>query len=246
MSNLRQTEGDLIARVWPARHVPGTRIGFRYDDWGQLAYAAEGAITVATPDGSWVVPPYRAVWVPPGVPHEIIVHGKTTLRSLYLRSNRALGNQSRAIALTPLARGLVLHIAAAAPLSRTIASDRRLVAVLLDHLRELPILPVYLPEPASERVRRAAEMLRRWNLSADEVARSVGQSRRTLERLFRAETGLSLGAWRHQARLLEAMRLLAQGESVGETAFRLGYASDSAFIYAFRRAFDCSPGSMYA
>ena len=46
----------------------------------------------------------------------------------------------------------------------------------------------------------------------DDMAREAGASRRTLERLFQKETGMSLGRWRQQARLLHAMRLLARGE----------------------------------
>ena len=34
--------------------------------WSQLVYAVHGVLTVHTPDGSWVVPPHRAAWVPAG------------------------------------------------------------------------------------------------------------------------------------------------------------------------------------
>lgn len=220
-------------------------MSFLYEDWGQLVYAAEGAISVSTPEGAWVVPPHRAVWVPPGIAHDVVVHGRTTLRSLYFRPDAGLGDKSRAMGLTPLARELILHIASAAPLSRHVPAHRRLVAVLMDQLRALPILPVLLPQPISETAKSAAAELYNWSLSTQDVASTVGLSLRTLERLFKHETGMPLGAWRQQARLLEAMRLLAQGESVGNAAFRVGYGGDSAFIYAFRRAFGSSPGAFY-
>lgn len=245
VSKICHGEKDLIVRVWPTQHLSGTRISFRYDEWGQLVYAAEGSITVETPDGAWVVPPHRAVWVPPATPHEVVVHGRTTLRSLYLRENPKLSKRSCTLGLTPLARELILHIAAVAPLTKTKPEHRRLAAVLIDHLHELPVLPVYLPQPRTVVAQNAASLLTEWSISTVEVASHVGLSLRSLERLFKEETGLSLGAWRQQARLMESLRLLSQGESVGNVAFQVGYAGDSAFIYAFRRAFGIPPGAFY-
>ena len=37
----------------------------------QLVYAQSGVMTVMTADGTWVVPPNRAVWMPAGVRHWI-------------------------------------------------------------------------------------------------------------------------------------------------------------------------------
>ncbi|WP_327641053.1 helix-turn-helix domain-containing protein [Kribbella sp. NBC_00482] len=52
--------------------------------------------------------------------------------------------------------------------------------------------------------------------------------------------------WRTQLRLHEALRLLAEGASVTQVAHRCGWASTSAFIDTFRRAFGHTPGSRRA
>ena len=44
------------------------------------------------------------------------------------------------------------------------------------------------------------------------------------------ETGLSFSQWRQQARLLEAMRLLADGVAVTTVAMELGYGNQSALV----------------
>lgn len=239
------SEADILVRAYPARHVSGTCLTFRYEEWGQLVYPADGTISVETPEGTWVVPPHRAVWVPPGTEHRVLVHGNATLRSLYFRRNATLRNRCGTLGLTALARELILHVALVAPLSKNVAAHRRLASVLLDQLRELPVLPVYLPQPQAEPMRRAARLLCQWDVSSQDVAGALGVSLRTLERSFKQETGLTIGTWRQQARLLEAMRLLSQGTSVGDTGFQVGYGSDSAFVYAFRRAFGISPGAFY-
>jgi AraC-like DNA-binding protein len=78
------------------------------------------------------------------------------------------------------------------------------------------------------------------------AARSVAVSKRTLERRFRDETGFSLGVWAQQARMLESLRRLASGSSVSEAALHAGYRWTSAYISAFRRTFNATPGQMYA
>nr|WP_238156790.1 helix-turn-helix domain-containing protein [Kribbella sp. VKM Ac-2571] len=52
--------------------------------------------------------------------------------------------------------------------------------------------------------------------------------------------------WRTQLRLHAALRFLAEGASVTQVAHRTGWASTSAFIDTFRRAFGHTPGSRRA
>ena len=75
----------------------------------------------------------------------------------------------------------------------------------------------------------------------DEWAATLNASARTLARHFQSETGLSFGAWRQQARVLEAMGRLGNGAPVTQVALDLGYDSVSAFSAMFRRAAGASP-----
>jgi AraC-like DNA-binding protein len=78
--------------------------------------------------------------------------------------------------------------------------------------------------------------------SLAELARGAGASLRTLQRLFLAETGLSLDAWRGRARMQQAVVSLSNGAPVTEAALECGYQSPSAFIAAFKRTFGSTPG----
>ena len=69
----------------------------------------------------------------------------------------------------------------------------------------------------------------------------VPASRKTIERLFVAETGMPPSRWLRTARLLHAISKLAAGEKVSAVAFDLGYASASAFSFMFRRLVGRSP-----
>ena len=81
-------------------------------------------------------------------------------------------------------------------------------------------------------------------MTATALARQCGLSVRTLERLFRAETGMRFGLWRQKARLLESVRVLVEGGSVTDAAIESGYSSVSAYIAAFKQTFGCTPGAM--
>src|SRR5262245_29027039 len=72
----------------------------------QLVYASRGMMTVHTPDGSWVVPAHRGVWVPGGVVHSIQISGEVAMRTLYLDPRRAgaLPKACHVIEVAPLLR----------------------------------------------------------------------------------------------------------------------------------------------
>ena len=217
---------------------------------GQLVHAASGVMTVTTRDGTWVVPPQRAVWVPPGVHHRIRMSGRVEMRTLYLADAalRGLPEQCRVVAVSPLLRELLLRVVAMPQPFPLGGAEERLVAVLLDEMRTTETAPLHLPLPADPRVCRVADAL----LAAPEDdrglaawARTAAASPRTLERLFQRETGMSFGSWRRQLRLLRALERLAAGDGVTDVALALGYESPSAFIAMFRRNLGTTPGSYF-
>jgi AraC-like DNA-binding protein len=71
-------------------------------------------------------------------------------------------------------------------------------------------------------------------------------SARTLERRFRAETGMTLGRWRRQRALLRGLELVAGGASITAASAAAGYGSPSAYIAAFKKAFGATPARYFA
>jgi len=218
--------------------------------WHQLVYASQGVMTVRTPEGAWVVPIHRGVWVPAGTRHSIQMSGAVSLRTLYLvpRLGRALPDEPRVIGVSPLLRELILRIVELDSLSIRVPTHAHLVSVLLDHLHVMQSDAVHLPLPRDARAKRIAAMLQKQPSNARsliELSKSAGASKRTVERLFKTETGLGFGKWRQQLRLGHALRLLAAGDAVTTVAFDVGYDSISAFISAFRLTFGKTPGQYF-
>ncbi|HEX2814968.1 MAG TPA: AraC family transcriptional regulator, partial [Phenylobacterium sp.] len=120
----------------------------------------------------------------------------------------------------------------------------RLEDLLVDLLAAAETAPLELPLPTDPRAMGFAERLLAdpgATLSLAHMARGAGASLRTLQRLFLAETGLSLETWRGRVRMQQAVVSLSAGAPVTEAALDAGYLSASAFIAAFKRAFGVTP-----
>src|ERR1700735_2836936 len=81
-SNDRKSAITTLTRDYAAGHV----IPSHFHDRDQLVYASRGVMTIRTRDGTWVVPPNRAVWIPAEIPHTITMSGLVSMRTLYLKA----------------------------------------------------------------------------------------------------------------------------------------------------------------
>jgi len=79
----------------------------------------------------------------------------------------------------------------------------------------------------------------------EQLCAQCGAGKRTIERLFSAETGMTFGQWRRQLRLLHALQSLACGEKVTAAAMDAGYSSISAFISMFRKHMGETPSRYF-
>ena len=210
-------------------------------------------MTVSTERASWMIPPSRAVLIPARVTHAIRMWGTVEMRTLYLSPALIRFENPRCLVLevAPLLRELILRTVERMGLDSRVSHDQRLIGLLEDEL-EMAIeaagnSPLVLPMPQDERALALARFLLANPLnskSVDGLAKEHGVARRTLERRYRDETGMSFGLWRQKARLLDSIRLLAEGRSVTDTALDCGYASVSAFIAAFKGTFGYTPGRL--
>ena len=242
-----EQEPFLVARALSTTYSGGSSLHPHKHASHQLLFAASGAMTVTGDRTTWMIPPGRAVLIPAGVLHSIRMWGDVAMRSLYFPATAFAIDACRVISVSPLLRELILRVAELAALDSRDESDARLMGVLTDELAIAHVEPLLLPLPSDARALAAAsDVLANPGAEAttDDVARRSGLSTRTLERLFRSETGMTFGLWRQKARLLESVRVLAEGKSVTDAALEAGYSSVSAYIAAFKQTFGCTPGAM--
>jgi len=203
-------------------------------------------MTVRTSAGTWVVPAQRAVWIPAQIPHSIQMSGAVSMRTVYLRARMVkwLPRTCCVVNVSSLLQNLILHLCTHGRLSRKLKTHAHLIDVLIDQLETVKTVPLQLPTPSDPRAARVAAALQSdvgESRSVDWACRQAGASKRTIERIFRQETRLSLGKWRQQLRLLRSLQLLAAGEKISSAALEAGYSTPSAFIAMFRKALGTTP-----
>jgi quercetin dioxygenase-like cupin family protein len=227
---------------YPNRH----HISPHWHTRAQFMYAVEGTMRVRAPRRAWIIPPSRALWVPPRTVHELQMYGVVEMRSLYVNDDLAAAMPASCVVLdvTPLLRELVLR-AVALPADYDVNGDEALLMnLLMAEIRRLPQCALDLPLPESADLtelceRILADLSTRRPCGFD--ASAMETSTRTLYRRFVKETGITFARWKQQARLLESVRRLVEGFPVTTVAFDLGYESASAFSTMFRRSLGVAP-----
>lgn len=216
----------------------------------QLIHAVHGVMVVVAEGGRWIVPPTRGIWMPAGMVHQVRHIGEVQMRSLFVRPDAAphLAGQAQVVGISPLLRELIRAAMEVPTPYAHDSRDGRLMRLLLDELQGLPVLPMHLPSPADARLQRICGHLQRRPddpSTLQDWADRLRVNPKTLQRLFARDTGMSFGRWRQQARLLQALERLAQGEKVIDVALALGYDSPGAFATMFRRQFGQTPSGFF-
>jgi AraC-like DNA-binding protein len=251
MSQTRQLtveqEPFLTVRSFACDYSSRHLIAPHLHDWHQLLYASAGSMTVHAGRLSWMIPPGKAIFIPSGCSHSIRMWGQVAMRSLAFPAGMAALEECRVLSVTPLLRELILRVIDMRALDSRVPEHQRLLGILLDEMTLAPVAPLMLPLPIDSRALAVAQHVLDCpgeNEPLDKLSRHYGAGRRTLERLFRNETGMSFGLWRQKVRMLDSVRLLSEGQSVTDAALDSGYTSVSAFIAAFKVTFGCTPGRL--
>jgi AraC-like DNA-binding protein/quercetin dioxygenase-like cupin family protein len=218
----------------------------------QLLFAMSGIMKVNTGEGTWVVPPSRAVWIPPGQIHWLTAVGALKIRTAYidavLARSEGLPDVCRVVEVSPLLRELLIRATSIPNDYDWNSGDGLIMRLIVSEIRPKPALPLSLALPADPRARRVCEGIMADpadDRPLEDWARVAGISGRTLNRIMTVEAGLSFGRWRQRARLLAALESLARGEPVLNVALDLGYESPSAFTAMFRRELGAVPSRYF-
>jgi len=229
--------------------------------WAQVAVSARGVLRLTVERGTFIVPPSRALWIPPGVQHAVTVVEDADLRTLYVHQPRgrcgpgvaaaqqAPWQQCRVLEVSPLLRALVQEMPTQAdgqPLAPALARrERHLSALILDELQRAASVRLGVDMPRDKRLRQLCEAVladptRHETLA--EWACGTGASPRTVARLFRQELSCTFTQWRQQVILAQAVALAARHTPINQIAAELGYNSASAFSAMVRRTVGVAPG----
>ena len=158
------------------------------------------------------------------------------MRTLYFlpKLARSFPKKCMVINVSSLLRELILHACTFAKLRKEDPTERRIVEIILDQLKVVESIPLQLPHPVDSRATRVARTLFANpgdQRTLENLCMDCGASKRTIQRLFLAETKMTFHKWRQQLRLLHAMQRLAAGDKVTSAALEAGY---TARVHSFR------------
>ncbi|HHU6688956.1 TPA: AraC family transcriptional regulator [Klebsiella pneumoniae] len=180
---------------------------------GQLLFATRGVMLVQTESDRWVIPPQRALWLPPLHIHSYHLLSQTDLRAIYFSS-------SLIAECTSFTKSQQVHVITAPPLTMALPmpNDERLFSAA-----------------------RSLLVNQRWEASLSELAFMSAMSERTFSRLFMKDTGFSFRTWKQRARICASLDLLANGVPIKQVAYQLGFSCPAAFTAAFRCILGATP-----
>jgi len=233
--------------------------------WAQVAICVSGVARITAAHSTYLVPAWRAVWIPPRIEHLVTAVETAELRTLYVHqgagnvgpgvdvSQQEAWRLCRVLEVSPLLRELVLQMdiemdGSHNPDAALLDREHRLGQLALDELRRAAPLRLGIDLPQDKRLRTLCEAVLADPMrhTLDGWARQAGASTRTVARLFRQQLGTSFGPWRQQVLLARALALAAQGKPMAVIAADLGYASPSAFSAMVRRSVGAPPSRFFA
>ena len=243
--------GDLANAVRELLLDPGGTVTAHSHSAAQVVAPRSGLLAVTTPAATWIITgPAWAIIIPAEVEHSHRAHVRSAVTTLLLTSDFAAApdclDQPAAVKLTPLAQNALRALDD----NTRHREQRRALECVLQH----EILDVQshrqsgppLPTPRDPRLLAMLDLMLRDPAGRHELgslARHVGATERTLQRLISSELAVTFTQWRTLVRVMVSLGFLADGKSVASTAHRSGFSSTSAYIAAFRRIMHQTPGA---
>nr|MBF3180305.1 AraC family transcriptional regulator [Pseudomonas aeruginosa] len=135
-------------------------------DWhchrrAQLLYMAAGSVTLYFAERICQLTPLQAAWLPAGVPHRTVLHGRFAYRSLYFEPSAfaELPDSVQVLEVGPLLRELILRMTGWAADLQLEGRHLTLLRALFDELATAPAHAASLPMPRDARALKVAEAL---------------------------------------------------------------------------------------
>ncbi|MGB5120833.1 MAG: helix-turn-helix transcriptional regulator [Vibrio fluvialis] len=211
---------------------------------GQLLYAPQGCMSFVLNNLLCILPPTKAVWIPPYTQHRVMMTNVVAYRSLYFDCDMFdCPTTMTMVEVDTLLKALIDKMALWA-WDKPENEMQNTTALFWEEFYAAKRHAFQLPLPSNRRLQKfRAQLMQESFLVPDltSIADSVGASTKTVSRLFKTETGMSYQDWRQQWRLLKAIELLSREKQVNDVSDWLGFSSDSAFIAFFKKQTGYTP-----
>ncbi|MDH6253751.1 AraC-like DNA-binding protein/mannose-6-phosphate isomerase-like protein (cupin superfamily) [Chryseobacterium sp. H1D6B] len=221
---------------------------WKHDDYehvhhrAQLTYVEEGYQYFHIDQKIYLVPQHHVIWIPSGKPHRITSEAQTVNLMVFLFKSvlkEDFYQHVQVFAIPPVLKEMLLY---ASKWNKVLAEDEEQEIFFKAILKSLPNFcrennHLEIPVPADERLIPVCTYINanfKYHLNIDALADKAQMSVRSLQRIFKHETGITLQKYLQLTRILKSIELLDTRQyTLSQTAFMTGYKSLSAFTSSY-------------
>lgn len=228
-------------------YMPSSYIDdFHSHPWHQIVFPFTGLLQSNIGDKCAIVPHNAMLYIPANTIHKSVAVTNTQFLAIYLNPNQMVqySEVQKSCLVTPFIKELILLLFDQTITLQSEPNITHLLTVLRDQIDVTGSYDIPLLIPTDKRLMSIFTQLKQQPdlpFTLKEWAIKVGASERTLSRLCAKEFDQSFSLWRQNIRLVLSLQLLDSHRSIQDIALELGYASDSAYIYAFKKLFNQTP-----
>lgn len=213
---------------------------------GQLFLIYNGLVQIECCDCRYTVVAECIGWIPPNMAHSAFIKQNSNIAIIYLNSPniQLLPKNPNVFSDSNLSLAIFEKLMVLNTLSHQDTMIENLERVLIDELHHAQENVFKLPLPNDKRLKKVTTILslnpadKRTQM---ELASLVGMSAKSLTRLFKLGTGMTLNDWRQILRLTTSIALLKEGKNIQYCADSIGYQSVSSYIQMFKKYFHETP-----
>jgi AraC-like DNA-binding protein len=226
--------------------VAGYIDDFHSHPWHQIVFPVKGLLQSNIGDTCAVVPHNGMLYIPSNTVHKSVAVTDTVFLAVYLNPDKFIqySDRPKSCQVSSFMKELLLTLFDAPTLSQSESNISNLLAVLRDQIEMAHSYEIPLLMPKDKRLLSIFSQLKQQPdlpYTLKEWANKVGASERTLSRLCSKEFSQSFALWRQNIRLVLSLQMLDTDMSIQTIATSLGYSSDSAYTYAFKKTFNQTP-----
>ena len=210
----------------------------------QLVYVESGFQYLTVEDSIYLLPQNHAAWIPSNALHKTNSHSEKIRLMVLFFNTEALTDpfyrNIRVFSVPPVLREMIKYAEKWSKHTEETNEENQFLGALIS---ELPYfvaqaLQLYIPVPADSRLRAITDhILDQYSsdIRIEQLSELAPVSLRSLERIFKKETGLTLNKYLQMVRIIKSLELLSTNEfTVSEIAFKVGYNSLQAYTNSFQ------------
>ncbi|MCJ7936118.1 MAG: AraC family transcriptional regulator [Chryseobacterium sp.] len=208
----------------------------------QLTFVEEGYQYFHIDRKIYLVPQYHVIWIPSGKAHKITSESKVVNLMVFLFKSvfeEDFYRNVQVFAVPPVLREMLLY---ASKWNKSLTENeeqdiffKAILKSLPNFCRESTGLEIHVPTdirliPVCYEINSNFK----YNLDIDLLAEKAQMSVRSLQRIFKNETGITLQKYLQLTRILKSIELIdTQQYTLSEVAYKVGYQSLSAFTASY-------------